>query len=153
LIDFPERRCSIASPAPGALVVDTALPASSVKVHAALAEAWPAIAGRVVFAECALDEVTLEPTDLVVSSHACGALTDQVLREATAARARVAVLPCCHDLRQFHARELFGWLDGPLAIDIERAVWLRQQGYRIWTQKIPANVSPKNRLLFGAPLS
>ena len=138
---------------PGALVVDTALPPSGAKVHAALAETWPAIAGRVVFVECALDDVNLEPDDLVVSSHACGALTDQVLRRATAARVRVAVLPCCHDLRRSRARELIGWLDGPLAVDVERAVWLRQQGYRIWTQTIPDDISPKNRLLLGAPLS
>ena len=40
----------------------------------------------------------LLPTDIVVSSHACGALTDRVLEGAVAVRARVAVLPCCHHL-------------------------------------------------------
>jgi hypothetical protein len=34
-----------------------------------------------------------------------------------------------------------------------RAVRLEQQGYRIWTQSIPATVTPKNRLLIGAPPS
>jgi hypothetical protein len=29
---------------------------------------------------------------------------------------------------------------------------LKQLGYRIWTQSIPSDVTPKNRLLIGAPL-
>jgi hypothetical protein len=39
----------------------------------------------------------------------------------------------------------------PVAIDIVRAMRLKQQGYRIWTQAIPADITPKNRLLLGAP--
>jgi hypothetical protein len=31
-------------------------------------------------------------------------------------------------------------------------VRLEQQGYRIWTQTIPADITPKNRLLLGAPV-
>ena len=33
-----------------------------------------------------------------------------------------------------------------------RCGW-REQGYRIWTQAIPAGITPKNRLLIGAPLA
>jgi hypothetical protein len=29
---------------------------------------------------------------------------------------------------------------------------LQQQGYRIWTQAIAADITPKNRLLIGRPL-
>jgi hypothetical protein len=43
-------------------------------------------------------------------------------------------------------------VDGALAIDIMRAVRLEQRGYRAWTQVIPADITPKNRLLIGAPL-
>ena len=32
-----------------------------------------------------------------------------------------------------------------------RAVRLAQQGYRVWTQTIPGDITPKNRLLIGAP--
>ena len=71
---------------------------------------------------------------------------------AAAARARVAVLPCCHDLDSGDAGELSGWVDGSLAIDLMRAMRLAQHGYRIWTQAIPAGITPKNRLLLGAPL-
>ena len=138
---------------PAALVVDKALPASSARVHEALVQAWPRLSGRINFVDRALDDVEVQPSDVVVSSHACGRLTDVVLDRAVEARARVAVLPCCHDLERCDAGELSGWIDGPIAIDIMRAVRLEQQGYRIWTQSIPAGVTPKNRLLIGAPIA
>jgi methyltransferase family protein len=134
---------------PSALIVDKTLPASSARLHEALESAWPRIAGRVSFVQSALDAVEILPADVVVSSHACGALTDVVLDRAVAGRARVAVLPCCHDLAVNDAGALTGWVDGALAIDIRRVQRLEQRGYRVWTQAIPADVTPKNRLLLG----
>jgi hypothetical protein len=136
---------------PAALIVDKALPPSSARLHEALVQAWPRLSGRVAFVAGALDDVEIRNSDVVVSSHACGRLTDLVLDRAAAARARVAVLPCCHDLANCDAGELSGWVDGAVAIDIMRAVRLEQQGYRIWTQAIPAGITPKNRLLLGVP--
>jgi hypothetical protein len=138
---------------PRALVVDKTLPASSAKLHEVLVQAWPRLSGRIAFVAGGLEDVEILPTDVVVSSHACGHLTDRVLNRAVAAHARVAVLPCCHDLASGDAGGLSGWVDGPVAIDIVRAVRLTQQGYRIWTQAIPANITPKNRLLLGAPMT
>ena len=137
---------------PVARAVDRTLPASSARLHEALAQAWPRLAGRVSFVAGALEDVEIAAGDVVVSCHACGNLTDLVLERAMAARARVAVLPCCHNLATVDARDLSGWVDGAEAIDIMRAVRLKQQGYRIWTQAIPADITPKNRLLIGAPL-
>jgi hypothetical protein len=134
-----------------ALVVDPALPASSAKVHEALVAAWPRLAGRIDFVAAAIGDVPIFETDVVVSSHACGALTDAVLERAAAARARVAVLPCCHDLDSCDAGALGGWVDGALAIDVMRVVRLEQEGYRVWTQAIPTEITPKNRLLIAAP--
>jgi uncharacterized UPF0146 family protein len=138
---------------PTALVVDTALPRSSARVHVALVDAWPRLAGRVEFVASPLENVRLQGADMVVSCHACGDLTDRVLELAAAAGARVAVLPCCHDLATCDAGALGGWVDRPLAIDILRAIRLERQGYRVWTQTIPAAITPKNRLLLGAPLT
>jgi len=160
---------------PSAIVVDKVLPPSSAKLHDALVQAWPRLAGRVEFVARELDEVDILPTDVVVSSHACGDLTDRVLERATAARARVAVLPCCHHLatrsgfgicdlgfesriassesRELSPRDagtLSGWVENSVAIDVVRALRLKQQGYRIWTQTIPATITPKNRLLLGS---
>jgi hypothetical protein len=136
---------------PEALIVDKRLPASARKVHQALLQAWPRLSGRVSFVASELGEIMILPTDVVVSSHACGALTDRVLDRAAEARARVAVLPCCHDLATCQAGALAGWVESPVAIDILRAVRLERQGYRIWTQTIPATITPQNRLLLGAP--
>ena len=68
-----------------------------------------------------------------------------------AARARVAVLPCCHDLNGADLGGLQGWLDGPLSQDVLRAARLREAGYRVFTQQIPGDITPKNRLLLAEP--
>jgi len=136
---------------PAALTVDPVIPASGAKLHDVLVDVWPRLAGRVASVVAAIDHVDLFPTDVVVSSHACGALTDRVLDRAADARARVAVLPCCHDLATCDGRPLAGWVDGPMAIDVLRAIRLEQRGYRVWTQTIPSGITPKNRLLLGAP--
>ena len=93
----------------------------------------------------------LYATDLVVSAHACGGLTDLILERAVRARASVAVLPCCHDLKDADLGGLEGWLEGPLAMDAVRVARLRLHGYRVFTQLIPGDITPKNRLLMAEP--
>jgi len=137
---------------PMAIAADPALPPSSVRLHDALAKVWPRLSGRVEFRAQEVGDVELSAGDVVVASHACGALTDRVIQRAVEAQARVAVLPCCHDLDTGDAGGLSGWLDGALAIDVTRAARLRQHGYRVWTQTIPGGITPKNRLLIGEPI-
>ncbi len=132
-------------------VVDPSPPPSARALHAALAAVWPRLDGRVHVHAQPLAAFALSSGDIVVSSHACGALTDHVLDGAAASRARVAVLPCCHDAGTCDAGALTGWLDAPLAIDVRRAERLAHRGYRVWTQTIPAAITPKNRLLIGVP--
>jgi hypothetical protein len=136
---------------PAALVVDPALPPSTAPVHDALLRVWPRLTGRVRFIADSLDTIDLTPTDLVVSSHACGALTDCVIDAAATAGARLAVLPCCHHLGACDPGGFAGWLDPSLAIDVRRAVRLEARGYRVWTQQIPMEITPKNRLLIAVP--
>jgi hypothetical protein len=132
--------------------VDRSIPLSAVKLHLALLETWPRLENRVEFREADIQSLAIQGDDLVVSAHACGALTDAVLSLAAHAAARVAVLPCCHDLDGAETRGLEGWVDKPLAVDIGRVVRLQQRGYRVWTQTIPAQITPKNRLIIGEPL-
>jgi hypothetical protein len=132
-----------------AVAVDRRLPANHGVVHAALVGAFPSLAGRVAFVQERLDAIALDAHDLVVSSHACGALTDDILARAVDAGARVAVLPCCHRTR---ARDDLRGHDNPAAvIDDERAQRLRALGYAVVVDAIPAAVSPKNRLLVAWP--
>ena len=137
---------------PRAIVVDTRIPESAAKVSAALIRHWPRLADRVRLLQAPLSEARPQRGDLVVSAHACGALTDEVLALASSASARVAVLPCCHDGDANDSAGLEGWLDQALAIDAVRAVGLRDQGYEVHTQTIPDSITPKNRLLLGRPL-
>ncbi len=136
---------------PRALAVDVRIPESAPALAEAMAEAWPRLAGRVAIERASIEAVEVREDDLIVSAHACGVLTDAVLGRAIDARARVAVLPCCHDARSCDAGGLEGWLDAPLAIDVTRVARLRAAGYRAHTQLIPAAITPKNRLILAVP--
>jgi len=134
-----------------ALVVDVDVPKNAGQLSGAVIQSWPRLAGRIHYMEAPVSDIEIRPDDLVASVHACGALTDTVLKLAVAARARVAVLPCCHDLALSDTGGLEGWVNGPLAVDVMRAAWLGRQGYTVITRTIPEDITPKNRLLMGYP--
>ena len=136
---------------PSAVAADARIPESAAKVGRAMARAWPRIEGRVALRECTIAEVDVHAGDLLVSVHACGGLTDEVLNRAVAASARVAVLPCCQDARTGDQGSFGGWFDAPLAIDVERVTRLRARGYAVRTEQIPREVTEKNRLLLAEP--
>ena len=136
-----------------ALAVDTRIPDSARALSAALVQSWPRLENRVVYHSKSLSSVAAGPGDILVSAHACGPLTDQVLEKAVAARARVAVLPCCHDMDQCPTEGLEAWMDSDLAIDAVRVIRLRMAGYRVWAGKIPGQITPKNRLILGQPVA
>jgi hypothetical protein len=136
---------------PSALCIDKRIPPSAAKLRTVLETAWPRVANRVVYKELPIEDAELGPDDVIVSAHACGALTDQVLKRAVNAKARVAVLPCCHDAETCDAGALDGWVDVALAIDATRARRLAECGYDVHTQLVPSDITPKNRLLLGSP--
>ena len=134
-----------------AVAVDARLPGSAQQLADKLAGAWPRLAGRVHLLEGRISSVEVRSGDLLVSCHACGSLTDEVLRAALSVRARVVVLPCCQAKLENDQGGLGGWLDPALAIDVTRVGLLRSHGYTVQTQTIPAAITPKNRLLLAAP--
>jgi hypothetical protein len=134
---------------PRAFAIDVKVPPSASRVHDALVRTWPRLQGRVTFVTGGPDAIALEPDDVVVSCHACGAFADEVIEAAVAARARMAVLPCCHDAGTCDTGDLTGWMDPALAIDVVRVMRLRALGYRVRTQIIPATITPKNRLIIA----
>ena len=131
------------------LAVDTRLPPSAAKITARLAVEWPRLVGKVELVEQPLRQTVLRPDDVVVSCHACGRLTDQVLDLAIGSRVPVDVLPCCQSEALGAAGGLDGWIDNALAIDVTRAHRLRAAGYRVHTQLLPPTLTAKNRLLLG----
>jgi len=131
------------------IAVDEEIPLNAKKLSSSLIESWPRLKNRIIYKEGSVEEITIRPDDIVVSVHACGSLTDLIIDRAIEQHARVAVLPCCHDLKKSSTNGLEGWMDKTLAVDTLRAVRLRSKGYRIVTQKIPNDITPKNRLLMG----
>jgi hypothetical protein len=136
---------------PEALAVDTHLPSNAATLSEAVLARWPRLRGRVRLVASPLEAVAITGDDLIVSSHACGMLTDRIINQSIKAGARLAVLPCCHDLARSDTGDLEGWLDGPLSVDVTRAARLRASGYAVVTQHIPEEITPKNRLLMAHP--
>jgi len=134
-----------------ATCIDTNRPASQAVLLGVMENHWPRLKGRIRYVEGPLQNAAVPPDALVASVHACGALTDRVLDLAIEHRTRVAVLPCCHDLETCDTGSLTNWMDGPLAVDATRVARLRAVGYRVQTARIPAEITPKNRLLLGWP--
>lgn len=132
-----------------ALAVDYKIPSNAEKLSTALMTSWPRLKNRILFKQIPLQEIAILPDDIVVSAHACGSLTDLILGKAVEQHARVAVLPCCQNLTESSTDGLEGWMDKTLAVDTARAVKLRSKGYTVVTQKIPSDITPKNRLLMG----
>ena len=136
---------------PSALAVDSKQVPSAARLGEALAARWPRLSGRVERRTGDLARVPLSGDDLVVSVHACGALSDTVIGRAVAARAHLALLPCCHDARTCDTGGLAGFLPLPLAVDATRVARLRAAGYDVVTQTIPEEITPHNRLILGVP--
>jgi hypothetical protein len=136
----------------GGVGVDLRVPPSSLPLLTALRTAFPRLAAYDVRV-AAINDVDVDAADVIVAVHACGALTDVVIDRAIAAGAAFAVLPCCHELphRSEAPLPLAGWLDGALAQDVARAGRAAHAGYRVVTQLLPAEITPKNRLLIGLP--
>jgi hypothetical protein len=136
-----------------ATCVDIKQPPSHRTLLDTLENHWPRLEGRISFVESGMEEAQIPRGALLASVHACGSLTDRVLDLAIEHRARVAVLPCCHDLETCDTGGLESWMDGPLAVDATRAARLKEAGFRIKTALIPPEITPKNRLLLGWPES
>jgi hypothetical protein len=136
-----------------AFAVDHKIPLNAEKLSSELIRRWPRLQNRIIYKQVLLETIDIRPDDIVVSAHACGALTDLILDRATKMKARVAVLPCCHNLKESPTGGLAGWMDKTLAVDTVRAMTLKSKGYKIVTQIIPDDITPKNRLLMGEYLN
>lgn len=130
-----------------AVAVDRAMPKSAPRLANVLASRWPRL--DVDYVECALEDFAIRPDDVVVSAHACGALTNVVIDRAITAGASIAVMPCCH--QRTAPTGLEGWLDFDVALDVMRAQRLREAGYDVSTTMISREITPKNRILIGKP--
>jgi hypothetical protein len=134
-----------------AVAIDANPVPSADRLAEILVSHWPRLEGRVERRVDDLATADLQGGDLAVSVHACGALSDTVLDRAIDARSVVALLPCCHDAETCDTGGLTGFLSIPLAVDATRVARLRAAGYDVFTQTIPAEITPENRLILAVP--
>jgi len=136
---------------PEVVAVDSTMPKSAARLARTMQESWPRLEKRVRFIETDLIEIDTDQSDLLVSVHGCGILSDRIIDMAMSANAPVALLPCCHNLKNSETGNLEGWLEPTLAVDVVRAAKLRAVGYNVITQLIPGDITDKNRLLIATP--
>ena len=151
-----------------AVVVDRRKPDSHERLVSSLANAFPAsrLHARLRYVEASIADATPTPCTALVSVHACGDLSDLVLKLAAEARSPVAVVPCCHQglskARAFAERLNAALADegtggsGPspicpsVAMDVARLELLRRAGFHVHARTIPREITPKNRVIVGA---
>ncbi len=134
-----------------AVALDPVIPPSASKLTGELTKSWPRLTGRVNFVQSTLEQTDISGDELLVSVHGCGNLTDSIIDVAISNGNPVALLPCCHDIKQSDTGNLEGWLEPTLAVDITRVSKLQAAGYNVVTQNIPNDITPKNRLLIALP--
>jgi len=86
---------------------------------------------------------------VVISTHACGSLTDDILRFATSqAAASIAVMPCCYTGTDkgapYGIRRALGV---SMAADVRRSFFLQDRDYHVDFATIPREVTPMNRII------
>lgn len=94
----------------------------------------------------------------VIAVHACGPLTDKILRKAVASRAPVAVMTCCHrgesekyDLKDSPDPRLLNYARREDYLDLVRKQFLAEQGYDATIAKIDSKITPFNNVIMGVP--
>lgn len=164
-----------------AVCVDRRMPASADKLQRAMLAAFPRLDGRWQFIEADAAQVEPHPSCVLAAVHACGGLSDTLVALAIAARAPVALVPCCHTFKKWapHALLLESGAGGTYApfaaaegaerqavvkealgagersaadfLDSARVAALRAAGFAVSEETIPEELTAKNRLLLARP--
>jgi len=95
-----------------------------------------------------LDDKT-NGASIVISTHACGSLTDTVMEYAVQSHAAaIAVMPCCYTGTDkgtpYGIRRALGV---SMAADIRRSFLLQDHGYHVDFANIPKTITPMNRII------
>ena len=88
---------------------------------------------------------------IIISTHACGSLTDKVLQYTIDVQAAsVAVMPCCYTGTDagvpYGLRRMLGV---SLSADIRRSFHLQDHDYHVDFAAIPKAITPMNRLILA----
>ena len=143
-------------------LVDRFEPPSHRQLRETIAEVCPWISGEDViryvpstldayFQESESNKVNDGSTcaSVILSTHACGSLTDDVLQYAIESEsAAIAVMPCCYTGTDkgtpYGIRRALGV---SMAADVRRSFYLQEYGYHVDWATIPMEVTPMNRII------
>jgi hypothetical protein len=155
-----------------AVAVDIKRPISADALAAAMTSRWPELTDVVHYVEGSIDAVFAEdgPRTLMVAAHACGSLSDRVLMAAIKSQCPVAIMPCCHSLRNqgqtlealalasdlpTQAIEAIGpsavSVGLPAAIDQFRIDVLTALAYEISEDFVQQEITKFHRIIMGRP--
>lgn len=92
----------------------------------------------------------LEEGMSVISTHACGVLTDLTIDIAIAVKGNLAIMPCCYPENKCKApMALQSHLGFETAFDIDRTYKLEKNDYHVRWHSIPSSITPMNRVIIG----
>lgn len=141
-----------------AVLVDRIEPMSHSVLRDCISEVCPWAEESVQFESVPLEDFASrdgrdadEGASIVISTHACGSLTDKVLEYAMDISASAAaVMPCCYTGTDsgvpYGIRRMLGV---GLAADVRRSFRLQENGYHVDFAAIPKAITPVNRLILA----
>jgi hypothetical protein len=105
---------------------------------------------RVVTTDLSKASAVIPSGATLVSSHACGVLTDACIDTAIAHGVSVAVMPCCYPRRNCPAPPtLTQNLGLGVAFDVDRTYRMTRADFHVRWTAIPKEITPMNRVLIG----
>ena len=141
-----------------AVLVDQSKPKSHDVLKEIISEVCPWVAGdSIKFVSSQMKNFAMSTSDIehsasiVISTHACGSLTDDVLKYATESEASaVAVMPCCYTGTDsgvpYGLRRMLGV---SLSADIGRSFYLQDNQYHVDFASVPKVITPMNRIIIA----
>ena len=139
------------------ILVDQTEPQSHSILRDCISEICPWISEETVtFISSPLEEYTLnqvkeeDGATIVISTHACGSLTDMVLQYSINSKSSLAVMPCCYTGTDrgapYGIRRMLGV---SLSADVRRSFHLQDHDYHVDFAAIPKAITPMNRIILA----
>ncbi|KAL7488636.1 hypothetical protein ACHAW6_014226 [Cyclotella cf. meneghiniana] len=140
-----------------AVLVDRSKPQSHEIVRDIISEVCPWVnTNSVKFVSSSLEHYVSTAkvergSSIIISTHACGSLTDDVLRFSVDQQAAaVAVMPCCYTGTDagvpYGLRRILGV---SLSADVRRSFFMQSEGYHVDFATIPRAITPMNRIVIA----